>query len=56
MVLADEREQRRAVLGVTEAVDDDSDRETKSSENTLTLYDAAGKILWQAPPKKEAPK
>ena len=48
LTLADKDSQARAVLGVTETVNK-AGAKTKTAENTLTLRDAKGNVIWQAP-------
>ena len=38
----------RAVLGATTTVDKNTG-ETKTAESMLTMYDAKGNVIWQAP-------
>jgi hypothetical protein len=47
--LWDKNCETRAVLGVTTTVDKVTGAETKTAESTLTLYDAQGTVVWQAP-------
>jgi len=46
--LSDKDGRTRALLGVTEAVNK-AGKKTKTAENTLTLYDAKGNVIWQTP-------
>jgi len=48
--LADKDGQDRAVLGVITTADKVTGAKTTTAENTLTLYDGKGKVLWQLPP------
>jgi hypothetical protein len=36
---------------VTTTVNEVSGEETKTAENTLTMFDAKGKMIWQQPPR-----
>jgi hypothetical protein len=47
--LADKNGKMRAVLGVTPTYHKVTGGQTKTAENTLTLLDAKGKVIWQAP-------
>jgi len=42
LLLGDKNGQTRAALGATET-------ETRTAESTLTMYDAKGNVIWQAP-------
>ena len=47
--LADKDGKTRATLGVTTTLEERTGAETKTSAGTLTLYDAKGDVIWQAP-------
>jgi hypothetical protein len=47
--LEDTSGKTRAVLGVTGLANQETGVETKTAENTLTLLDAKGNGIWQAP-------
>jgi hypothetical protein len=47
--LHDKTGRSRAALGVATTVEKKTGAETKTAENTLTMYDAKGKVIWQAP-------
>ncbi len=47
--LYDKNVNKRATLGVTTTVDKRTGAETKTAESTLTLFDAKGDVIWQAP-------
>jgi hypothetical protein len=47
--LRDKDGQLRAVLGETASINRATGKETKTAESTLTLYDAKGNVIWQAP-------
>jgi hypothetical protein len=47
--LSDKGGRTRAALGVTTTVDKRTGAETKTTESTLTLFDAMGNVIWKAP-------
>ncbi len=47
--LYDKNVNKRATLGVTTTVDKRTGAETKTTAGTLTLLDAKGDVIWQAP-------
>ena len=49
LALFDKDGNQRATLGVTGTVHKRTGAETKTSAGTLTLFDAKGDVLWQAP-------
>ena len=52
LALFDKDRKRRATLGVTTTRLDKRgrpDAETKTAESSLTLFDAKGDLIWQAP-------
>jgi len=49
LALSDRAGLHRAVLGCDVAVNETTDVEHKYPESTLTLYDASGKVIFQAP-------
>ena len=49
LILYDKDWKTRATLGVTTGFDKRTGAETKTAESTLTLFDAKGDVLWQAP-------
>jgi len=49
LIIFDKEEHARAVLGVHETVNKVTGAKTKTAENTLTMYDAKGDVIWQAP-------
>ncbi|MFB3066243.1 MAG: hypothetical protein ACE10D_06975 [Planctomycetota bacterium] len=49
LTLGDRSGRARATLGVTTTVDKRTGDKTKTTEGTLTLFDAKGDVLWQAP-------
>jgi hypothetical protein len=47
--LSDKDANTRAALGATDFVNKATGAETKTAESTLTLFDAKGSVIWQAP-------
>jgi hypothetical protein len=49
LILRDKSGTARAELGVTRTVNPRTGAETTTAENTLTMYDAKGDMIWQEP-------
>ena len=47
--LLDKNGRSRATIGAAEISDERTGAKTTTAENTLTLFDAKGKVIWQAP-------
>lgn len=47
--LADDKGNVRAAFGVAKTINKRTGAKTTTAENTLTMYDAKGTVIWQAP-------